>query len=156
MQKPTLDILNQAETDSRGATPAPWFAKATDDEQYMNARYVSTDPGPFEHDNKTSLDAHDPDLDVVKSCVAITLLQAPSLAIHDAGCWDEDAQFIATARTAVPVLLGIVREALDWSNVSDPQPLLEQWFQNAMKRRDVKAMLKGGAALLSEIPEDEE
>lgn len=97
--------LAELKTLADKATSGPWFAKATDDQDCMNARYVSTIPGPFEHDQEQSMVG--PSL-IQESVVAITLLQSPGLACHASEKWDEDAAFIAASREAVPTLVKLV------------------------------------------------
>lgn len=96
------------------ATPGPWFAAATDDDMCMNALFVTTEPTPFEHSNTHGMSPGDKDSKPEK-VVAITLLQSPPLAYHEAQRWDEDTLFIAHAREDVPALIETV-EALQQYN----------------------------------------
>lgn len=128
-----MSNLNLAEIEARAkaaaalaekATAGPWYAHATDDEYFMNARYVGTVPGPqsrtrtveladgttreftttgdFIHDGGNGMALGFPDQADSESVVAITLLQQPRLADPD-GC-DENTLFIAAARSDVPAL----------------------------------------------------
>ena len=101
--------LREIEERANRATPGPWYAKATDDASFMNAMYVSTRPGPFEHDNRRGMDPTAPDHDA-SHVVAITLLQTPLLADVADAKWDENTEFIAHAREDVPWLLSLLRE----------------------------------------------
>src|SRR5690349_1183827 len=83
------------------ATPGPRYPHATDDEVFMNARYVSIDPGPtvrrvtvdgvehvmdighWTHDGGNGMAPGYPDQAISDHVVAITLLQAPRLADLD-------------------------------------------------------------------------
>ncbi len=100
--------LQQIEERVAKATPGPWYAHATDDMYATNARYVSIKPGNIHHhDNKRGMSDGDKHQADPNSVVAITLLQAPLLARTDE-C-DENALFIAHARTDVPLLIAEVR-----------------------------------------------
>jgi len=99
--------LAQIEERAASATPAPWYAHATDDCSHTNARYVSIEPSDFSHDNKEGLCEDSPDQAQPKAIIAITLLQSPRLATV-AAC-DENTIFIAHARTDVPTLVAEVR-----------------------------------------------
>ncbi len=96
------------------ATPGPWYPRATDDASFMNARYVSTEQGPmmtckdglvWVHDGLRGMAEGQCDY---KSVVCITLLQEPRLAAHASDGCDEDAEFIAHARTDISALLALV------------------------------------------------
>jgi hypothetical protein len=102
-----LDAMERVASE---ATPAPWFVRYTDDNHYMNARYVSTTKGPGRHDGLQGMGS---DSNGGEDVVAITLLQAPCLACHVAERWDEDAAFIAAARSDVPALIAAIRAAVD-------------------------------------------
>lgn len=79
------------------ATPGPWHVRILDDAQAMNLVAVSTRPdqGPGERW---------PDFDHTV-LVAATLVQQPRYVSIADERWDENAAFIAAARTAVPRLL---------------------------------------------------
>ena len=91
------------------ATPGPWYARATDDERSMNARYVSTygfsDRGclDLEHDNVQGMNPRSGNRTKPYDVVSITLLQSPPLAL--AYRCDENTVFIAAARTRWPAAL---------------------------------------------------
>jgi len=89
------------------ATPGPWYTRVTDDEAFMNARYVSVDRGPgWGYDDKRSMGRDgDP-----KKVIAITLLQYPCLAFIGDNKYNENTEFIAEAREALPYWLQRVRE----------------------------------------------
>ncbi|MEU9859164.1 hypothetical protein [Streptomyces sp. NPDC047974] len=90
-----LDELAQA------ATPGPWFVRGLDDEHAMNLVAVSTTPD-------TGLGERWPDFDH-REIVAATLVQQPRYVDTADERWDENAQFIATAREAVPRLVAEIR-----------------------------------------------
>ncbi len=90
-----LDELAQA------ATPGPWFVRGLDDEHAMNLVAVSTTPD-------TGLGERWPDFDY-REIVAATLVQQPRYVDAADERWDENAQFIATAREAVPRLVTEIR-----------------------------------------------
>ncbi len=83
------------------------FVKATDDELFSNARYVSTVPGEFRHDNKRSLGESAVEKIDPEQVIAITLLQNPDLVYQDQ-C-DENTEFIAHAREDIPKLVNEIR-----------------------------------------------
>lgn len=105
-QTMTEERLKEIERRANAATPGPWYAKATDDEKFMNARYVSTLPGEFRHDHKRSMAPDECDETAV---VAITLLQTPGLAAVADDRWDENTEFIAHAREDIPALISALR-----------------------------------------------
>jgi hypothetical protein len=92
--------LNELEALCVQATPGPWFVRHLDDSHSMNLVAVSTIqdrahlPWP-EYGHET--------------IVAATLIQEPRYVDHAAGRWDEDAAFIAAARTAMPQLIAEVK-----------------------------------------------
>lgn len=96
-----LDKLHEA------ATPAPWYAHATDDEYFMNARYVGTRPSDNCHDDGNGLAAGWPDQEPPESVIAITLLQQPRLA--DNNKCDENMLLIAALRNSYPRLAAEIR-----------------------------------------------
>lgn len=91
------------------ATPGPWYAHNPDDAYAMNVYCVTT--SPEEPDTQMG----DPE-EYCKEIVAMTLFQAPRVVCHDADRWEQDAAFIAHARTDVALLLDEVnrlREGAD-------------------------------------------
>jgi len=112
--------LNRLQELVNKATPGPWYPRATDDDKFMNALYVCSVPGPrrpdepnadlfasgyhgLMFDGGNSMAYGFPDQAQSDSVIAITLLQSPRLA--DNNECDENTEFIAAARTAVPQLL---------------------------------------------------
>jgi len=93
-----LDELDEL---ARAATPGPWFVRGLDDEHAMNLVAVSTTPD-------TGLGERWPNFDH-REIVAATLVQQPRYVDAADERWDENAQFIATAREAVPRLVAEIR-----------------------------------------------
>ncbi|MFC4033412.1 hypothetical protein ACFO3J_18270 [Streptomyces polygonati] len=93
-----LDELDEL---ARAATPGPWFVRGLDDEHAMNLVAVSTTPD-------TGLGERWPNFDH-REIVAATLVQQPRYVDAADEHWDENAQFIATAREAVPRLVAEIR-----------------------------------------------
>lgn len=83
------------------ATPGPWFVRFLDDVNAMNLVAVSTqrDIGQGERW---------PDFDQ-STIVAATLVQEPRYASIGDGRWDENARFIALARSDIPRLIAEIR-----------------------------------------------
>lgn len=100
--------LDEIEARLNAATPGPWYVHYTDDEFFMNATCVSTQPGPECHDHLRGMAPGECD---ETSVVAITLLQYPRLADVDDGRWDENAELIAHAPEDLRYLLDALREA---------------------------------------------
>lgn len=105
-EKRLAEIVERANKASEG----PWYPHATDDDLFMNARYVSTESGDLYHDGARGMAEGECDDNVV---VAITLLQSPRLAGIDDAKWDENTAFIAHAREDVPDLAEALRQAWD-------------------------------------------
>lgn len=83
---------------SDAATPGPWFVRELDDEVAMCLVAVGTAPGPCERW---------PGFDHGE-IVAATLVQRPRYVDVGDGRWDENAAFIAAARSAVPRLIAAI------------------------------------------------
>ncbi|MYX37025.1 MULTISPECIES: hypothetical protein [unclassified Streptomyces] len=93
--------LDELEELARAATPGPWFVRGLDDEHAMNLVAVSTTPD-------TGLGERWPNFDY-REIVAATLVQHPRYVDAADERWDENAQFIATAREVVPRLVAEIR-----------------------------------------------
>lgn len=122
----TDEELAELERLEQAATAGPWYPHATDDEVFMNARYVSTEPGPtmrrvklsdgehvidvgkWTHDGAQGMADGNKDQAQSDKVVAVTLLQAPRLADPDQ-C-DENTELIAALRNAAPRLLAELAE----------------------------------------------
>lgn len=111
------DELAEIEARAGAATPGPWYAHATDDEVFSNARYVSVQPGEFRHDNKRGMDSQSDERADSEKVIAITLLQSPRLA--ECNECDENTLFIAHARSDIPRLIAEIRRLK--AGVSDSQ-----------------------------------
>jgi len=96
----TAKQLEEIRARAEKATKGPWYAKATDDDHSQCCNFISTVPGPFEHDQRFIGEQDD------ETVVALTLLQAPRLA--DAPEFEENTEFIAHARDDIPALLAEV------------------------------------------------
>lgn len=90
----TDDELSTWEAQAAAATPGPWFLADGDDSSCMTLIGVATG---------SNIEG------VPEEVVCLTLLQDPKMATHSSGLWDENAIFIASARTAVPALIAEVR-----------------------------------------------
>ncbi|WP_199563569.1 MULTISPECIES: hypothetical protein [unclassified Streptomyces] len=93
-----LDALDEL---AQAATPGPWFVRGLDDEHAMHLVAVSTTPD-------TGPGGRWPNFDH-REIVAATLVQQPRYVDAADERWDENAQFIATAREAVPRLVAEIR-----------------------------------------------
>lgn len=72
--------LRQTRERCERATPGPWYSHATDDEVFMNARYVGLDPGDWpKHNGKNGMSVKSKDCVDSERVIAITLLQQPRL-----------------------------------------------------------------------------
>lgn len=100
------------------ATPGPWYSHNPDDEMHMNAYAVSTSP----IEPCVDTDERINDRAII---VAITLLQTPRVACTSDGRYEQNAAFIAAARTAIPELLAenarLARELNDATNRIETQ-----------------------------------
>ncbi len=99
----TESELVEIEARAKAATEGPWYFHNTDDNLFMNAGYISTEPGELNHDGKQGMDYESNEQVDPKKIIAITLLQSP----HLADCNDEfeNALFISHARSDIPRLL---------------------------------------------------
>ncbi|GAA2466348.1 hypothetical protein ACFPFX_11050 [Streptomyces mauvecolor] len=102
----TPELLSDEELDQLGelaqaATPVPWFVRSLDDGHAMNLVAVSTTPD-------TGLGERWPNFDH-REILAATLVQHPRYVDAADEWWDENAQFIAAAREAVPRLVAEIR-----------------------------------------------
>ncbi|KIE23111.1 hypothetical protein LK08_31670 [Streptomyces sp. MUSC 125] len=97
----TAEELDELDELTQAATPGPWFVRSLDDERAMSLVAVSTTPD-------TGLGERWPDFDH-HEIVAATLVQHPRYVDTADECWDENAQFIAAAREAVPRLVAEIR-----------------------------------------------
>lgn len=83
------------------ATPGPWYVHLLDDDWFMNLVAVSTVPDDEHVGDRSQFDPG--------TVVASALVQHPRYVDVADQRWDENAQFIAAARTDVPRLLAEVR-----------------------------------------------
>lgn len=96
-------LAEEALAQSEKATKGPWYFRCTDDAHAMNARMVCTEPTPLEHAETTY--AHD---GVMRSdfeeAICVTLHQIRPRICREDGKEEENAEFIASARTSLPQL----------------------------------------------------
>lgn len=93
--------LDEVDELCAAATPGPWFVRLLDDDYAMNLVAVSTAPD-------TGNGERWPDFNHGEM-VAATLVQQPRYVACADERWDENAAFIAMARTAVPRVVAEVR-----------------------------------------------
>lgn len=98
----TNDELDRLEALCNAATRGPWYDHNTDDEMHMNAYAVSTSPVEPCVDTDERINDH-------AIIVAITLLQTPRVVCTSDGRYEQNAAFIAAARTALPALIAELR-----------------------------------------------
>ncbi|MEU8218274.1 hypothetical protein AB0C47_21225 [Micromonospora taraxaci] len=97
----TEQELAEIEEIANAATPGPWYVRQLDDDFAMSLVAVSTIPD-------TGLGERWPDFDH-HEIVAATLVQQPRYVDVTDERWDENAQFIASARQNIPRLIAEVR-----------------------------------------------
>ncbi|MFG3417956.1 hypothetical protein ACIBTZ_28820 [Micromonospora sp. NPDC049460] len=100
-QPMTDEELAEIEELADAATPGPWHVRQLDDDFAMSLVAISTIPG-------TGLAERWPDFDH-HEMVAATLVQHPRYVDIADERWDENAQFIASARRDIPRLIGEIR-----------------------------------------------
>jgi hypothetical protein len=94
--------LDEIDGRARSATQGPWFVRFLDDDFASSLVAVSTSPDTRKGERWPAFDHTE--------MVAETLIQAPHRYIDIADPkWDENATFIAAARTDVPRLVSEVR-----------------------------------------------
>jgi len=138
-------------------TEGAWYPRATDDEVFMNARYVSTEPGPelygnetMVHDGRRGMDYAHCDCGKV---VCITLLQSPRLADVDDARWDDNTIFIAESHNAFPKLLDAIdaleaeRDALA-AQVAQHEYAVKAWKEEEVLWKEREAALVARVAEL--------
>jgi hypothetical protein len=104
--------LVDIERRAAAATPGPWFARFFDEVNAMNLVAVSTAPDTGGHDRW-------PDFDH-STIVAATLVQEPRYADIADQLWDENAAFIAHARSDIPRLIAEIRRLRANEKGEDP------------------------------------
>lgn len=95
------DDITEIEKRLAAATQRPWHVRHLDDKDAMSLTAVSTAPD-------TGLCERWPDFDH-GNIVAATLVQQPRYVDVDDERWDQNADFIAHARTDVPRLIAEIR-----------------------------------------------
>jgi hypothetical protein len=93
--------LDAIEARAAAATSGPWFVRFLDDEAAMNLVAISTSPD-------TGRDERWPEFDC-GTIVAATLIQQPRYVDVADDRWDENARFVASARSDVPRLVSEIR-----------------------------------------------
>lgn len=94
--------LDHLESLAANATPGPWGVSNGDDHSCMNVYGVTTNGAEVDFSVNTT----------GRDIVCLTLVQDPLIACHNAGLWEEDAEFIAASREAIPALIAEVRRLL--------------------------------------------
>jgi hypothetical protein len=98
----TDDELDEIDDRAQHATPGPWFVRFLDDDYAMNLVAVSTLPATGRGERWPDFAAGD--------IVAATLIQGPIPYVNSRdGLWDQNAAFIAHARSDVPRLIAEIR-----------------------------------------------
>lgn len=95
------DELEGIEELCLAATSGPWFVRALDDDYAMNLVAVRVVPDTGRSERWPNYDHRD--------IVAATFVQHPRYVDSADGKWDENAAFIAMARSIVPRLVSEVR-----------------------------------------------
>lgn len=93
-----LDVIDERVS---ACTPGPWHVRSLDDDYAMVLIAISTKPD-------RGLSEMWPNFDCGEM-VAATLVQRPRYVDAEDGLWDENAWFIANARTDVPRLIKEIR-----------------------------------------------
>lgn len=93
--------LDQIQRRADAATPGPWFVRFLDDVDAMSLVAVSTQPD-------TGQGERWPDFEP-STIIAATVVQEPRYVDIEDGRWDENAHFIAHARSDIPRLVAEVR-----------------------------------------------
>jgi hypothetical protein len=97
----TNEELEEIELRCEAATPGPWFVRHLDDDYAMNLTAVSTTPDTGQGERWPNFDS--------TTIVAATLVQQPRYVDLADGRWDENARFIAHARTDIPRLVAEIK-----------------------------------------------
>jgi hypothetical protein len=102
MDEPLSDAeLDAIASRASSSTPGPWFVRFLDDDWAMNLVAVATAAESAAREGQLPLDAG--------LIVAATLIQHPQFVNISDELWDENAEFIAHARTDVPRLIAEIR-----------------------------------------------
>ena len=132
----TEQDLLEIEHRARTASPGPWYARLLDDDYAACLVTVSTEPDTGEQERWPDFHA--------TTIVAATLVQSPLRYVDVADQqWDENADFIAHARTDIPRLLAELRRlilpALENPELTGSAPMTEQELVEIEKRADVSS-----------------
>ncbi|WP_433513647.1 hypothetical protein ACQP2T_60525 [Nonomuraea sp. CA-143628] len=94
--------LQEIESRTQAATPGPWYVRFLDDAYAANLVAVGTAPDTGRHERWPRWHGNE--------LVAATLIQSPEpYVVGSDDRWDENAAFMAHARSDVPRLLAEVR-----------------------------------------------
>ncbi len=93
--------LSSIEARINATTPGPWYFHLLDDDWAMNLVAISTIPDEEHVGDRANFDPG--------TVIAATLVQHPRYVCGADERWDENARFIAAARTDVPRLIAEVR-----------------------------------------------
>jgi hypothetical protein len=104
--------LDDLERRADAATPGPWFVRLLDDTDAMTLVAISTQ-------SDTGRSERWPDFDH-STIVAATLVQEPRYVDINDGRWNQNAAFIAQARTDTPRLIAEIRRLKNQPKGGDP------------------------------------
>ncbi|BDH07285.1 hypothetical protein [Streptomyces seoulensis] len=108
----TEEELDELDELAGAATPGPWFVRSLDDTDAMSIVAVSTVPDTGLSERWPGFDHHD--------IVAATLVQQPRYVDAADERWDENAHFIAAARSSVPRLIAEIRRLRHLMETTNP------------------------------------
>ena len=116
-----LKRIQQIKDRLKKTTPGKWYVNYLDDSYSMNLVAVSTRPDTGRHEE---LPSEDPTGEIRNSIIATTLYQADfeptkpfvnfdfdefnEIETEKGGRWDEDAEFIASAKDDIEFLIGLI------------------------------------------------
>lgn len=102
----TDEQLDALEALDRSASAGPWHVRRLDDEMCMGAYAVSTHPDTGANEDMRS--GRWPGAQIVAAC----LIQSPPYVVPADERFEQNAELIATMRTALPELLRLARLGL--------------------------------------------
>lgn len=103
----TFEQLEALEALERSASAGPWYVRRLDDEMCMGAYAVSTSPDTGA--NEGMRPGTWPSSEVVAAC----LIQSPPYVLPADDRHEQNAELIASMRTALPELLRLARRGME-------------------------------------------